>query len=338
MQQEIALRQQDILASNQRMQMVLSSMIEGVLSTDDEGRVLLANRSAGRMLSLTQSELVGKKLLDVIRYPALHQAVAQAGESKKYSKAEFETIDEPRRTLQVRVSALAEERKGVAVVLHDVTEIRALETMRRDFVANVSHELKTPLASIKAYAETLRLGALYDQEKNVAFVEQIESQADLLNAQIHDLLDLARIESPSEEADKSLARVSVLDVCFNSIDQLQAEADHRKVHLNFVRPADSERLYVRGDLNGIATILKNLISNAIHYTPAEGTVNLSPRLDGNDIVISVVDTGIGIAAEHHSRIFERFYRVDKARSRDQGGTGSWLGNCQTPRAGVWRFH
>ena len=206
------------------------------------------------------------------------------------------------------------------IVLRDVTDIVALENMRRDFVANVSHELKTPLASIKAYAETLRLGAINDQDKNLQFVTQIETQAELLNLQIQDLLEIARVESGSSAF--NMENVDINYLCRQSVKDLQAQADQRKVEL--LLETGDDQLIAKAEGSGVTTIINNLISNAIHYTPADGTVHVRIRRSGEWVEIEVADTGIGISAEHQARVFERFYRVDKSRSRDLGGTGLGL--------------
>ncbi|HMP78952.1 MAG TPA: ATP-binding protein, partial [Pirellulaceae bacterium] len=209
---------------------------------------------------------------------------------------------------------------GVAIVLHDVTELRQLEAVRRDFVANVSHELKTPLASIKAYAETLRLGALYDQDKNQEFLQQIEHQAQLLDAQIHDLLRLAKVESGQAVFD--IANLAVFPLCQHAVHTHAAEARARGVSL--ILEKIPEELKVKADADGVTTILNNLITNAIRYTPSGGTVRVSAKAQEDAVMLEVHDTGIGIAPEHQRRIFERFYRVDRARSREAGGTGLGL--------------
>ena len=257
----------------------------------------------------------------MVRIPELTAAIDKSQKERTFSKTEFKTIEEDRRTLKVRVSMLADEDKpGVAVVLHDVTELRQLETMRQDFVANVSHELKTPLASIKAYAETLRLGAIHDDEKNMQFLEQIEFQADTLNQQIQDLLQLARVESG--EKTFSVSDVDVNMVCESLHRQFLDSAAGRQLelHLQLTQPSPLARC----DVNAIETVVKNLVVNAIHYTPEGGRVSISTSVEGDWVVISVIDTGIGIAPDQQARVFERFYRVDKARSRDMGGTGLGL--------------
>ena len=321
MQQEISHREGQFRETNTRSEAVLSSMIEGVLATDGKGRISISNRAAQRMLSLSSQNLLDRDLLAILRYPELHAAIESATNNKTTAKAEFETLTPDRRRIKARATYLASEPdQGVAIVLRDVTELHTLENMRRDFVANVSHELKTPLASIKAYAETLRLGAINDQEKNLQFVDQIETQAELLNLQIQDLLEIARIESGSSAFNMESVDISLL--CQQSVENLQAQAVRRKVELRF--EASQEPLIATAEANGVTTIVNNLVSNAVHYTPAEGQVTVSTRSENNWVVIEVKDTGIGISQEHQTRVFERFYRVDRARSRDLGGTGLGL--------------
>ena len=321
MQLELRHRENRLEMNSQRLEAVLSSMIEGVLAVKPDGEVMLANGAACRMLSFHREKLVGRKLGEVVRISELTQAIEKSQKERTFSKAEFKTIDEPPRTLKVRVSMLADEEKpGVAVVLHDVSELRQLETMRQDFVANVSHELKTPLASIKAYAETLRLGAIHDENKNIQFLEQIEFQADMLNNQIQDLLQLARVESG--EKTFSINDVDVNMICESLHRQFldAALGRHLELHLQLAQPTPLARC----DADAIETVVKNLVVNAIHYTPEGGRVSISTSVDENWVVISVIDSGIGIAPEQQARIFERFYRVDRARSRDMGGTGLGL--------------
>lgn len=321
MQQEIATREGQLRESNTRADAVLSTMIEGVLATDGDGRISISNRAAQRMMSFSSPDVVDRNLFDVVRYPELHTAIESARKNKTTAKAEFETLNPDRRRIKARATYFSSEpEQGVAIVLRDVTDIVALENMRRDFVANVSHELKTPLASIKAYAETLRLGAINDQDKNLQFVTQIETQAELLNLQIQDLLEIARVESGSSAF--NMENVDINYLCRQSVKDLQAQADQRKVEL--LLETGDDQLIAKAEGSGVTTIINNLISNAIHYTPADGTVHVRIRRSGEWVEIEVADTGIGISAEHQARVFERFYRVDQSRSRDLGGTGLGL--------------
>ena len=324
MQQELEKREHNILENSSRLQAVLSSMIEGVLAIDPSGHIMLANGAACEMLQLSHNDVYGRQFVEIFRIPELSEAIAKTQSERTFSRCEFQTRDLPRKIINARVSVLSDtaqhETPGIAIVLHDVTELRQLETMRRDFVANVSHELKTPLASIKAYAETLKLGAINDSSKNLQFVEHIEDQADVLNEQIQELLQLARVESG--EKNWEIEPISVNRICKKCIDQFQSEAENRKITLDLV--SSDDEYFVKADKDGLRTILGNLISNAVYYTPENGNIEVFISGSGSHVKIEVVDDGIGISPDHHGRIFERFYRVDKARSRDRGGTGLGL--------------
>jgi two-component system, OmpR family, phosphate regulon sensor histidine kinase PhoR len=208
---------------------------------------------------------------------------------------------------------------GALITIIDETRLQRLENMRREFTANVSHELKTPLAAIKAYAETLLLGALEDEEHSRKFVERISEQSSRLEALIQDLLKLARLQdSPQLRSD----RVRLIDVIRQSVDSCAAIGKSQGVEIR-VQPI-SEWLEIIVDREAVATILNNLVSNAVRYSHAGGRVDVSAECRDGQLIVEVADTGIGIAEEEHERIFERFYRVDKARSADSGGTGLGL--------------
>ena len=331
MQKELGKRERKLTNNNQRLEAVLTSMIEGVLSIDPQGQVRMANTAACEMLALEYRDLVGKNLISVIRIPELDAAIEQTKKEQTFSRTEFETRTDPRRIISVRVTTMGYRRKPsdepldenalpIAIVLHDVTELRQLETMRSDFVANVSHELKTPLSSIKAFTETLLLGAINDQERNVEFVEQIEANAEMLNQQVHDLLELARIESKQSKFE--IVPVNVNEFCEQCIKGLRSLAQKSDVNLS-IELADPS-FAVRADEEALSTVLTNLITNAIHYTPFYGEVTVRMFQKERRGVIQVRDTGIGIATENQARVFERFFRVDRARSRDVGGTGLGL--------------
>ena len=326
MQSELKRREVSILDNSSRLQAVLSSMIEGVVAIDHRGTVMLANGAACQMLGKSHGQIFGREFLEIFRNPELTSAISRTQKERSFTKCEFQTLDESRRTISARVSVLNNEsgkdksRAGVAVVLHDITDIRQLENMRRDFVANVSHELKTPLSSIRAYAETLKLGAINDQEKNMKFVEQIEEQADLLNEQIQELLQLARVESGQQNWE--IQSISIDDICESLVQQFTSEAQGRSIDLKFA--TDNSKQLAKADHNGVRTIVGNLISNALHYTSENGHVEVRVSRSGPDIQIEVIDDGIGIPEDHQPRIFERFYRVDTARTRDKGGTGLGL--------------
>ena len=324
MQQELEKREINILDNSSRLQAVLSSMIEGVLAIDHKGRVMLANGAACDMLQMSHSDLFGRIFMEIFRIPELSAAIEKTQNDRSFSQCEFQTRDLPRKVISARVSVLSYSQSsrtpGIAIVFHDVTDLRQLETMRRDFVANVSHELKTPLASIKAYAETLKLGAIDDRQKNMEFVEHIEAQADLLNEQIQDLIQLARVESGQKHWE--IAPISISEIASTCIQRFSSEAASRQIQVE-LSPCEKE-LFVKADKDGVQTIISNLISNALHYTPEKGNVKVRISDKNNFVKIEIIDDGIGISPDHHARIFERFYRVDKARSREHGGTGLGL--------------
>ena len=320
MQKELYSRETALSENARRLATVLGSMSEGVLAVNDDNRILFSNRAARSMLGLDQESIDGQAFIEVARYPEIQEAIEKARQSDHPVRVEFETRGASRRILTMRVSrVMVAGGRGLVVVLHDVTEIRQLETMRRDFVANVSHELKTPLASIKAYSETLKLGAIHDQARNIEFVEQIEFQADRLHQLILDLIQLARIESGQTVFD--ITAVSVANVLDHTAAVFGPLATSREIEL--VLETD-EALKVRADAEGIRAIVDNLVSNALRYTHPKGKVTVRCERRQDRGVIEVIDTGIGIAPEHQQRVFERFYRVDKARSSDLGGTGLGL--------------
>lgn len=329
MKHELIVREERLVENNQHLDSVLSSMKEGVIAIQSDGQVMLANGAACKMLELTRPEIVGKQLFEIVRIPELSTLVEQTQASRTFSKTEFNTLSQPQKTLSARVSVLADEnRPGVVVVLNDVTALRKLETMRRDFVANVSHELKTPLASIKAYSETLRMGAINDKDKNLEFVKQIEFHAELLNQQIQDLLLLSKVESG--EGAFQITDVDLNQVCHSTVEHFSKLAQDRGLNLN-LDLMDPPPI-ARADASAVKTMVENLFVNAIHYTLEGGTVTLSTSAISSEAdsavkstaIIRVSDTGIGIAQDQQMRVFERFYRVDKSRSRDMGGTGLGL--------------
>ncbi len=321
MREALRNREERLRDTNQRMESVLGSMIEGVLAVDGRENIILFNREAKRMLAVDNVDVLGRPLREVVRHAELIRVVTQAREDQQPVFSEFSTARTPRRTLSIRVAPLpTNEADGLTIVLEDITELRQLESLRRDFVANVSHELKTPLTAIKAYAETLRLGAINDPEHCMHFIEQIETQSDRLHQLILDLLHLARVESG--KINFEVQPVDLTEVCRQCIEVLSEEATRRQVDLALLDP--EKPLIVQADPSSVRTIVENLLVNAIRYTPATGLVRVRCYKARGWATLVVQDTGIGIAPEHHDRVFERFYRVDKARSRDVGGTGLGL--------------
>lgn len=321
MQVELKNREIDLRTNSDRLSSVLASMSEGIIAIDERRRVLLANRAASVLFEVPLQELLNRSFYELVRSPKIEACVEEVFQTRQTVAIEFENKRLPRRVLSLRASWISQyEGKAVLMVVHDVTSLRALETMRRDFVANVSHELKTPLSSIKAYSETLLSGAINDPSIRLRFIERIEEQANRLSDLILDLIRLANIESGEaafEMSDVDLARLARL-----RIETYRDQAEMRQISLAFEQT--QSKIFVRCDEEGLATIIDNLVSNAVRYTPLGGKVVVRCSIDAAMGVIDVVDNGQGIAAEHQERIFERFYRVDKARSSDLGGTGLGL--------------
>jgi two-component system phosphate regulon sensor histidine kinase PhoR len=223
------------------------------------------------------------------------------------------------RVLEVQVAPLGGSLPGSAAVFRDVTELKRLERVRQDFVANVSHELRTPIAAILGYAETLRAGALADAVHAPQMVEIIHRQSERLSELVSDLLELSRLDA--RERPLSVTPVGLGEVVLRATEAMQPRAAAKHVSMTHHIP---DGLAARADAKALEQVLVNLLDNAVKYTPEGGTVELSARRDDERVELSVRDTGLGIEARHLPRLFERFYRVDRGRSRDMGGTGLGL--------------
>jgi two-component system, OmpR family, phosphate regulon sensor histidine kinase PhoR len=321
MSQALDTRMTQLTESHERQATVLGGMIEGVIAVDQRQRIVFANAAAGRLFNFRPVAAEGRRLLEVVRNHELDAAVNAAVTTRQPQRLETVRDGADKLSVAIQATPLAGNPcPGVVLVMHDTTELRRLESLRRDFVANVSHELKTPLSSIKAYAETLRNGALGDRETAVKFVERIQEQTDRLHNLIIDMLSLARIESAQEVFNiESVAVREVVEACL--VAQRPA-AEAKQIELR--ADAEAAPCSVRADREGLREILDNLVDNAIKYTGDGGRVVIGWRENESEAVIVVEDTGIGISEEDLSRVFERFYRVDKARSREMGGTGLGL--------------
>jgi two-component system, OmpR family, phosphate regulon sensor histidine kinase PhoR len=322
MSQELEARLTQLSESHDRQSTVLGGMIEGVIAVDHRQRIVFANTAAGRLFGFRPPAAEGRTLLEVVRNHELDQAVNTALMSRRPQRLEtFREGAEKQLSAVIQATPLpGNPCPGVVLVMHDTTELRRLESLRRDFIANVSHELKTPLTSIKAYAETLRNGALDDPDACQQFLGRIEEQADRLHHLILDMLMLARIESDQQAFE--IGKVSVAEVVGQCLGSHRPAAEAKRIVLTVV-PAQPE-CFVRADKEGLREILDNLIDNAIKYTPEAGQITIRWSAEQDMARIEVEDTGIGIAADHLPRVFERFYRVDRARSRELGGTGLGL--------------
>ncbi|MEI8382266.1 MAG: ATP-binding protein [Planctomycetota bacterium] len=306
--------------SHDRLAIVLEAMVEGVVAVDRDERILLANAAAIRLLDLKSDRVSGYPLWESVRLPRLQELVKESIGGTDQHRLEFE-VPRTQSTVVAVVSRLpGTPCPGAVIVLHDVTDLRRLENLRREFVSNVSHELKTPLASISAYAETLLDGALEDPGINRTFVTRIEEQATRLNTLILDLLELARVEAEEHAFEIGPVDVSAI-VQASSVEHINIA---KSKNLNLKIESPSQPVWGMADAGGMRTIIDNLVDNAINYTPVGGVVAVRWWREGELVFLEVRDTGVGIAKEYQARIFERFFRVDRARSREVGGTGLGL--------------
>jgi two-component system phosphate regulon sensor histidine kinase PhoR len=314
-------------ADRQQLRAILSGMVEGVVALDADQRILFANDRAVQLLELPNQPAVGRKLWEVSRRRALQNVVRRALTEVETCEEELHWNGPPARNLTVHATRLqGTTARGAVLVLHDTSELRRLERLRQDFVANVSHELKTPLSVIAACVETLLDGAAEDPGHRGGFLEQIADQASRLHNLILDLLSLARIESGTEAF--AFQGVAVAETVAACLERHRARAEAKGQTLEAVPPAPTngaaDGAVAWADEEAVGQIVDNLVDNAVKYTPAGGRIRVSWRTEGEQVLLEVQDTGIGIPERDLPRIFERFYRVDKARSRALGGTGLGL--------------
>ena len=316
----------------QQLRVVLGAMAEAVIAVDARRRLLFANTSADALFGLDATS-VSRLVPELIRSPQVQSAVDEtlrlhhpdAYQGEVAFPLREAALRGPSRILSVRGTPFplpGNPPSGAVLVFHDVTDLRRLERMRQDFVANASHELKTPLASIKAYTETLIDWALHDEMVNLRFLERIDEQVDRLNQLILDMLSLARLDSSQEFFEHGpLSLIPALESC---LEGHRGRAEAKDLSLTFDAGSLDGETLVLADEEAIWQIFDNLIDNAIKYTPLGGKVRVACSLAADMVSVDVADTGIGIPRDELPRIFERFYRVDKARSRELGGTGLGL--------------
>ena len=296
----------------------LEGIADGVWITDASGAVVRHNAALRRLLDAGE-DVVGKRPLFLVRKGELHEAVLRACGGGAPSVVEV-VMEGPRpRVLEVQVAPLGGGLPGSAAVFRDVTDLKRLERVRQDFVANVSHELRTPIAAILGYAETLQSGALQDVVHGPQMVDIIHRQSERLSELVSDLLELSRLDAG--ERPLSVGSVSVGEVVARAAEAVEPRASAK--HITITHHV-SVGLAARGDAKALEQVLVNLLDNAVKYTPEGGSVELTGRNEAARVELSVRDTGLGIEAKHLPRLFERFYRVDRGRSREMGGTGLGL--------------
>jgi two-component system phosphate regulon sensor histidine kinase PhoR len=309
---------------------ILRSMVEGVAVVDAQERLVFWNRAFSEVLSLQSATNEGSPLIEVVRSSDLLGLIRRALQGEEGLQSDiamgivqpqnFSVTAAPVKALESDRSGPADKPSGAVVVLHDVTELRRLERVRQDFVANVSHEFKTPLTAIQGFAETLLAGALDDPKNNRRFLEIIREHAARLARVTDDLLKLARIEAGKLELE--FFPVGLQDLIEGCTETTLLKASRKKISFNVELSAGLPS--IRGDASLLHDVLQNLLDNAIQYTPSDGHVRVEASAGAHEATVTVSDSGIGIPLADQERIFERFYRVDAARSREAGGTGLGL--------------
>lgn len=294
---------------------------DGLIVLDEQGHVVATNPAAKELAGLQDADCLGARIEELVPWPRMHEALLLCRREGVAESFELEVEDGPSqtRTLAIRVRALPG--LGSVIGIDDQSRLKQLESLRRDFVANVSHELKTPLAAIKGFVETVQDDPEMPSDTRHRFLERIARQTERLATLVTDLLTLSRLDEDSGHPRSE--PVDLVSVLRDTIRDLMPLAEKREVDLQTQVPGTT--MWVRADREALRQIAGNLIDNALKYTPERGTVTVSLRsIEGSRLRLEVADTGIGLSPEDQDRIFERFYRVDRARSRELGGTGLGL--------------
>jgi two-component system phosphate regulon sensor histidine kinase PhoR len=307
-----------------QIQAILSSMIEGVVAVDSSGNIMSINKAAAKLLSIDEAAAHGRSIEEAVRNPELQEYVKNILENKQATETESLVLNDGGRFLQLYGSSLSDSKggsSGAVLVLHDITRTQQLEEIRCDFVANVSHELKTPVTSIKGFVETLLVGTVDDPQQARKFLKIIAKHSDRLNAIIEDLLSLSRLEEDSEKRRLSFEKTSIKPALVSAIELSTVKAEEKQITVEL---SCGEDITAKINPALIEQAALNLIDNAIKYSRNNSKIEVSAEKTENEVLITVSDEGCGIEKEHLERIFERFYVVDKGRSRKLGGTGLGL--------------
>ncbi|MBI4845621.1 MAG: PAS domain S-box protein [Candidatus Omnitrophica bacterium] len=321
MAQDIEDKIKQVKARDQKLGAIFNSMIEGVIVIDKAGQIVSVNPSIEKIFGILNKDAAGKSFLEAIRNSDIAQIVSAVLEKGKPLSNEIAFIYPVRRVFEVNATPIFDNNliSGCLAVVHDITEIRRLETIRRDFVANVSHELKTPLTSIKGFVETLLEGALDDKENNRNFLKIIQAHSERLNSLVEDLLSLSHLESKEITLNKKSFDLRLL--LEEVISGVKSQLKKMNIEIRNDIPAG---IGVAADKDRISQVFTNLIDNAVKFNKKNGFIRIYAQEVSGKIKVYVEDSGIGIPEKDVLRIFERFYRVDKARSRELGGTGLGL--------------
>ena len=305
-----------------RAEMVLANMADGVIAVDCNGNITLFNAAAGQIFGRKPSHVMGQGLVDADLHPEVARLALECISHKKVLESEIKLPGVSQHVIQMRTAPFRATDPGIdcaMIILHDLSEVRRHEQNQKEFVSNVSHELKTPITAIRTTAEVLLAGAKNDEEVVDRFLNTIVSETDRLSALIDDLMEIARRDSGITKVEKADANIT--EIINRAVTAIAPQANQKDVKLEINIPVT---LMGYCDDIQIMQVVRNLVENAVKYTPSGGTVEVGAQKSDIELVIWVKDTGIGIPHGEIDRIFERFYRVDKARSRRLGGTGLGL--------------
>lgn len=324
---EVESGQRRIESERKRLDSVLSNMYEGVIATNSHGRIDIVNSMATRMLNYSTENIIGQNILSLLGLEEEYNLRDLVDRNEdvlvNFSRRNGDTI-----VVRTSFSMIQTESgfiSGVVCVLRDVTEEQRTEEERKQFVSNVSHELRTPLTSMRSYIEALIDGAWKDTELAPHFLDVAQSETDRMIRMIEDLLNLSRIDSEESELEKELIDLTgLITQVLNRFDMLLDSEDYREKHIFIKRELLKETIFVDIDPDRFVQVLDNIINNAINYSPEDGVITCSMEELENEVILSIADEGIGIPQEDLEFIFNRFYRVDQARSRAMGGTGLGL--------------
>jgi two-component system phosphate regulon sensor histidine kinase PhoR len=322
--EQLRSRMETIVLDRNKLLAILSSMVEGVVAIDRSEKILHLNLAAARILDVDREQAIGNKIAEVTGMPEVRETLARAIREEREIVLETNLgTAAGKRKIEMRASPLRdgdERLAGAVLVFSDMTELRRLEAVRRDFVANVSHELKTPVTAIRGLVETLIDDAEMPPDRKLDFLRRVHDQSMRLSSLITDLLTVSSVES--REWAPEIERIDLRETARRSMRNLRALGETKGLAMETDLPA--EPVFAYADADAMRQIVDNLLDNAVKYTPAGGRVRVRVRPDGARAVVEVEDNGVGIHPKYHARIFERFYRIDKARSRELGGTGLGL--------------
>ena len=319
-----AKRLSTLTADRNRLAAIFTGMVEGVIDVDPWQKIVHINDAAARLLGISREHAVGKPLWQEVRNQNIVEALDSALQGQSVIKTQVRFLKERTElVLELYVASLADDQGepiGAILVLHDITELKHLERIRTDFVANASHELKTPITAIRGLSETVVGDPEVDRETLQHFMERIHAQSIRLSQLVGDLMTISRLEA--DQGRENFSVINLVELVGRAVTAARPAAEAKRHALAQRLPEDA--LSVFGDRQNLSQLVDNLIDNAIKYTPAGGRVEVRLLREGGDVVLEVEDSGIGISPQFQERIFERFYRVDKARSQSLGGTGLGL--------------